>query len=317
MTARSLGVGRLHIRESDVLADPANCLLGGAPIRGVNLTVSEAQITAGSPYRALFAAWDWAGQIKPQVDLAKAAGANTIRLIGDIQGVNDGTFTASYYHACWGQLIDYAATLGMRTYPAGGGTSQVGSLTVTQVSNTLAALATYLQTKGTAVVGLDLLQESNAYALTNGATVTAAVRAAAPSVKLTWSHNPLDDAATIATGWRTGIRSFVDFLDLHIYFNPRLWLLYDAMWAKGETLPILIGEYGRSVAAGQAGQEARFDAVAAMCNKRTLGLRPAGALVWAAWDESSSVTTSQFGIYDLASQPRQYLIDRFRQLPVV
>lgn len=300
---------------------PARFLVPGVILKGGNIAPKPSHVASAAPYRTLFAEWDWAGWIKPQVDAVHAAGGNAIRLIGDLQGVNDGTFTQAYYDSRWDQLATYLAGLGMYLYPAAGGVSQVaaGGLTPAQIGSTVAAMAGAIDAHAN-VIGIDVLQESvrqqiaGSYALSYPAEITGPVRAVT-SLPLTFSNAAALGGSRFAFPlWRQVLRPYVDFWDVHIYSHPGPSMLLDAFWGQGETKPIIIGEYGSAAVDGATVQDRRYDAVAALAANRVYGLHPAGVFQWAIFDQGAS--TDAWGMFDTDGTPRAHLVSRFQQLPV-
>jgi hypothetical protein len=76
----------------------------------------------GNAWRGLFAEWDWANWIKPQVDRAAALGLNAIRLIGGPYAVfaSPAPFTQitqDQYDSRWEQLAAYCNSKNLFLYP--------------------------------------------------------------------------------------------------------------------------------------------------------------------------------------------------------
>lgn len=305
--------------------DPTDCLLvPGVSLRGVNLAPKAAHVATGHAYRALFSEWDWAGWIKPQIDAALAAGANAVRLIGDLEGVNDGTFNQAYYDAKWAQLITYADGLGMYVYPAGGGVSQAtaAGLDAAAIGATVAAAADAWDAYDN-VIGIDVLQEgvrvvpSNSIIQTSPAAIFTPIRAV--TTKPLTTSNAAD--ATYSAGrlanprWRETLRAYVDFWDIHIYFKPTATVLYDCFWGQGEDKPVLIGEFGSLASEADATRVADFQRIADVANRRLLDLRPAGAFVWAAFDQDASAAAS-WGMFNTDGTVRADLDVPFQRIPI-
>lgn len=302
------------------IGTPVCNLVPGVILRGSNIVPKAAHVASGAAYRALFAEWDWAGWLKPQIDALHSIGGNVVRLIGDLQGVNDGTFTQSTYDSRWAQLASYCADLGMYLYPAGGGVSQVASagLTAAQIGASVAALASGLNSHIN-VVGIDVLQESvrqqaaGSYALSFPSEITTPIRAAS-SLPLTFSNATDTGGGRFAFPlWRQILRPYVDFWDVHVYFHPAPTLFLDAFWGQGEEKPIIIGEYGAAASEGSDAQIRRYDAVTAAVATRPRGLHVAGALTWAIFDQGADANA--FGMFETNGSSRTHLTSRFQQLP--
>lgn len=291
-----------------------NCnLVPGVILKGSNIVPK-----ANQGFDMLFAEWDWNGWIKPQIDLIHEYGGNTVRLIGDIAGVNAGTFTQSYYAGRWAELINYAASLGMYTYPAGGGLTQVGNLTITQVANSLAAIAAELD-KHPTVIGFDIIQESvrttlSTIVMTNPADLFGPVRSATTK-PLTASHFSNENAGTLrfeTQFWKERLRPHVDFWDIHLYSKTPPALIYNAFWSQGEDKPIVIGEYGVSASKGVVAQTDAYQQALDVVNCRYDGLHVAGALSWGVY----STVTNDYGMFTTSGTPLTHMTDLWQQLPV-
>lgn len=303
---------------------PATCeLVPGVVLRGANIAPKASHVASGHAYRTLFAEWDWNGWIRPQIDALHRVGANAVRLIGDLEGVNDGTFTHGTYASRWAQLIDYAASLGMFTYPALGGVSQIsgGGLNLTQVTTTIATVAGNLHPHKANIVGLDLLQESvrrqvaNSWALAFASTITPAVRAVT-DIPVTYSNSDAgrDGAARFVFRlWRDVLRGHVDFWDVHIYCRPPRTLLADAFFGAGESKPVLIGEFGTQGVTPEPEKARMFDLIGDVSRFRPGGLKAAGVFAWAVFDQGTGANAH--GMFETNGARRRHLTDRFRRLP--
>jgi hypothetical protein len=278
-------------------------------LRGANLTIKSTH-TAG--YEDLFNEWDWTGWIKFQIDLAASAGCNTVRLIGDVAGVDAGTFTAATYRSRWRQLIDYCASLGMYVYVVGGGVSQFGTMTQADIIAVLVELAAELDGDPT-VVAFDVIQESGwTWALTNANEVSAAVRAVCDR-PLTYSF-PVTDKTTLASQvYRDALRPHVDYFDYHIYLDDvTSTTLLGNYWSR-ESAPLIVGEFGSPLSDGQSVQEAVYDNMLdAVSADPGDGRRVGGSLAWSIVD---GAVAGQYGLFTDAGVERTYLTDRLALFP--
>lgn len=301
-------------------------LVPGTVIRGVNLVPKAAHVASGSAYRALFAEWDWAGWIKPQIDASLAVGANTIRLIGDMVGVNDGTFTQAHYDACWAELITYCAANDAYAYPAGGGVSQIPTSGTTAdraawAADTVAAAALEWDTYDN-VIGIDVVQEAvrvvpaNSVIMLHAADTFATVRTATtkPLTTSNFAEHFYGSGRFANPLWREYLRDHVDFWDLHIYFDARPDLIHQCFWGQGETKPVLIGEFGTPASGGEAYQTRRYTQALDVVNFNAYGLRCAGALAWASFDQG--LGSEAFGMFESDGSPRPHMTDVFEQFPI-
>jgi hypothetical protein len=300
-------------------ADGISCnLVPNVILKGANIAPKT-----GQSFQDFFLEWDWNGWIKPQIDALSSIGGNTVRLIGDIAGVNNGTFTQSYYDAKWSQLITYADSLGLYVYPAGGGVSQIGSLSVSEVADTVATAADNWDDYSN-VVGIDILQESvraqtsGSYALSYPEELTTPVRAVT-SKPLTFSNScpePFGMARMAFPLWREVLRPYVDFWDIHVYTQCPPAMIFQAFWAQGETKPIVIGEFGIEQSQSVVNQTRQYQTVAKVASERYYGLHIAGVLQWAIFPQSDTAS-NDFGIFDNTGNPRTHLTDVFQELPTV
>ena len=291
-------------------------LVPGIILKGANIAPKP-----GQSFQELFKEWDWKGWVKPQVDAIASVGGNTVRLIGDIAGVNNKAFTQSFYDDKWSQLIDYAGTLGMYAYPAGGGVSQIGSLPVSQVADTIAAAAANWNRYDN-VVGIDVLQESvrvgqaGSYPMSYPTEMTKPIRSVTDK-PITFSNSaphPFGPYRFIFPLWRDALREFVDFWDIHIYTECPSSLVHAAFWQQGETKPVIIGEFGAHQGLPKNQQTQRYKNALNIVNDRSYGLHVAGALQWAVYPQSG-ITSDDWGMFDDRGAPRSHLVELFEQLP--
>jgi Cellulase (glycosyl hydrolase family 5) len=295
--------------------DPGLYLLPGRQlVRGANLMLKPAHTS----FADLFAEWDWTGWVRWQIDLAASAGANCVRLIGDVAAVHAGTFPAATYRARWAQLIDYATSVGLATYVCGGGASQFGAMTTTDITAVITELAREIDGRPD-VLAFDVLNEAHwspppgsvttveqTWAGQHGATVIDAVRAVCDR-PLTLSVSAMSARILGDQAARDVIAGHVDFFDYHLYYDVQPADV-DRYWAV-ETKPLLFGEFGAPATDGQAAQLARYQAArAAVSTISDGGGHPAGALVW-------SIADDAFGMWTSAGVPRRYLLEEFSRLP--
>ncbi|WP_104084256.1 hypothetical protein [Cryobacterium sp. Y11] len=260
-----------------------------------------------------WANWAWETDIKWQIDYAKSAGANTIRVIGDVMAITRyAIMTITEYRARWRQLIDYCASLDMYVYACGGGIPDA-NYDITAVTQVLVELGKEIN-GDERVIGLDIMQESYAFAITNMETLVPSIRAVCDR-KLTFSiptGAPWDDNSVAA---RNQFRPWVDFYDFHVYYDVSVNDIQDYWNRANESKPFLIGEFGLGAAAGEPAQLARFTAVRnAVALVREDGRHIAGALVWAIRDQDPD-PSQYYGLWTVDKVPRQYLIDAFKAFP--
>lgn len=254
--------------------------------------------------------WDWAGSLKPQIDLAASVGANTVRVIGDVLGVLGGSITLATYRARWAQLIDYADSVGLWTYACGGDAANwSGTYTPEQVAPVLVGLGEEINGRSN-VIAYDIAQESHTWVPTGAPVVVPAVQAVCDR-PITFSLVKSTDAGSLGVlteDRNSVVRPWVDFFDFHVYYTtgtptPTLFQRLSAVEAK----PVLVGEFGLPTSYTQAEQEAYYNAVLAM-----VGVGPAnfclGSLAW-------SIRADDFGLFTSANVERTYLTSIFQQFP--
>jgi hypothetical protein len=280
-------------------------------VRGLNLTIKPAHANG---WVDLFDEWDWDGWIRYQVDLAADAEANTIRLIGDVVGVIDGSFTLATYRARWRQLINYCESLGLAVYVCGGGKTQVVPLAAADVIAVLVGLGEEINQDPT-VIGYDVIQEAPvSWAATNGDEATAAIRGVCDR-RLTFSapvlsYNSTPGGTTLAhQSVRDGYRRSVDFFDHHLHYDPAAEDLNSGYW-QPENLPLIVGEFGAPAGPDQL---ATIDnLIEAMTTPPPRGRRLGGALMWSVVDGG---VEGSYGLYADDGTVRPSLLGRFRSLP--
>ena len=295
-----------------------NLLPAGEQVHGVNLTIEPG--TTGS-WGNLWKTWRWDEWIKPQVDAAASIGANTVRIIGTYDAIHDGTLTQATYHTRQQQLAAYVNSLGMAYYPcAGGHISDVidrapfytNDFIIGQATDLLAAL------DGHDIIGLDVVQENRAWAAQTerGGAVMQAIREAHPGVPLTYSwHSPSTDSTAYRADQVHALDRYVDFHDIHVYDDVAADYL-DFHWDETDK-PLLIGEFGQNLAAGQPAQESRYSSVKGLLDHSAPGgQRLAGSLAWAITDQQS-VDAGKWGLFDASFVERTYLTGVFATFPAV
>lgn len=313
MASYSVSTSHVAPRLRYIGTAPVCTLLPGTLLKGSNIAPKGSDIDSGHSWRSFFSTWDWEGWIKPQVDLVRAAGGNVVRLIGDVRGVNDGTFTLNAYLSRWQQLIEYCATQGILVYSAGGGGSQLAGFTQQQILDVVVGLANLIDQYPETVVAFDVIQESSTgWAADNAAVATSAVRSAT-ATPLTYSHIVSTVSALRDRTWKATLREHVDYFDIHAYVDLPAFCLYDMFWSQGEKKPILIGEFGASDEDGVAAQTARYKSVVDVALNRVNNLHPAGALSWAVKDFQDS-PGYRWGMWTADNVVRQPLFDQFNRL---
>lgn len=266
--------------------------------------------------------WDlpW---IETQLDDAVALGCNVVRIMGSLVGLYNGRYDRATYHARWAELNDACVDRGLRLYPcmqpgnASDGISGVPQAFLETEGAAWAALINGFQN----AIGIDVVQENHAFGATyNGGSLLNVIRDVT-DLPLTFSivgGTPSQLGHADNTAAMTAIRFRVDFMDLHWYHNPTSTGIETYFWDAGYDMPFLVGEFGHVASAGQAAQEARFQAVKdTIAHAGNSGRRPAGALVWDLRDAEGLATSDQYGLRDEDGVTRAYLTAIFDQIPVI
>ncbi|MDJ0454431.1 LamG-like jellyroll fold domain-containing protein [Gordonia amicalis] len=280
---------------------PAPLVVNGY-VKGSNIHPKAADLsTYANAWRGLWGNWDWTW-IKRSVDRAKAQGANTIRLIGDVQTVADGVISQATYLSQLEQWVDYCASEDLKVYACLGDPTHYSSATPAYIADWYATQAELLVEKDNLLAmelmnevgnGAKFFPESMLAAMV--AQFSAAVRAVAPNIPLSVS-DPSHGNATVVGKFTDGARlltyaPYVDFFDIHVYpktsltFRP--W--HTAAYELVSDRPLIFGEVGAyrpgNTAVTMAAQyeEARQAMLATPSVK--------GAIQWAA-------VNNDFGLYD-------------------
>lgn len=206
----------------------------------------------------------WTHWLKPQIDAARAQGANCVRLIFDPSvRVGDashhgpatwrGALTAPQFALAFTTIANYLASLNMYFYPAAAEPQCVDPLTAAMVNayvTEFTALAS--STSYHNVIGIDLIQEfgRSTYAMTTGVLKSLMTLAKAALVKKLPLTNSIYMAGSLAAALVTvtsnvpiAIASGVNFLDFHDYFET-VALFLSLVTPNVNRLPIVIGESG-------------------------------------------------------------------------
>lgn len=208
-------------------------------------------------------AWDWAGDVQPQIDLAVSLGANCVKFETSIyEVVNSQTTTL----ARMGQVLDYLDSLGLLsywclsqfTYEAAKG------LSLAEIAAGMQPAARLLDGYG-GVVALDLINEINSESSDSSTRIlwmealTPAVRAAT-GLPLTYSLY-VGDSSVWGSSVVGEVAPYVDFHDFHPYnglTSPPQPSDVDAYRALGYDRPFLCGEAGCDASRFSASTQTSF-----------------------------------------------------------
>lgn len=270
----------------------------------------------------MWGGWDWAGWIKPQIDAAVNMGANTIRLIGCVSGITNGTYTLAAYLARWQQFLDYTTSIGVMAYPCGGDFGHWGAATKASAVDIYRQWATLLAGYPN-VIGVDITNEAftqSKIITLGGITNLVDISAALAKVVLDGTPFPVAHSRSATSGdhWSTvdgrWLDVLADFIDIHAYYTvtqAHVATLDTVWWAAGR--PLLLGEFGAGMNVPTAGRVDRYEAVRSLLTSEP---RLAGALAWAVYD-TGSTAANQLGLieYPGSGAERADIAPVFRTLP--
>jgi hypothetical protein len=239
--------------------------------------------------------WDW---ISTSVQRAASLGANTIRLIGDVNAVHSGAIDEVTYHNRLQQVVSLCDSLGCKFYYCAIDLRHKREADPDFIGRFLAGVAALLA-RNKNVVAIELCNEvASGYQLYPESDVvnwitawSKAIRASAPAIPLSISDvapGTLGDKIS-ATDYYAKYADSVDFFDLHVYeglaAGPDSKIL--APYELAVNRPLLIGEFGadRSVPGEQPGL-----VYANVRQLRDSSSLVAGALQWGAVNDD-------FGLY--------------------
>ncbi|MGY1659591.1 hypothetical protein ACI78Q_00010 [Geodermatophilus sp. SYSU D00705] len=291
---------------------PRPMSVGGAPLlRGVNLTVDF------EPWESMWSRWKWDDWVKWQVDRAVELDANAVRLIGNVSGITNGTFTLETYLDRWRQFLDYTGSLGLYAYPCGGDLAHWDATTDGQAQRIYRAWGALLDGYDH-VIGIDVTNEGFGQGAAVGrvessilATLSALTRALRDVTDKPLAHSHV---LAEAGGWRSrhheAVAAMSDHFDLHLYYQAAL---EDARpffdnWAGRA---VLLGEVGISLKHDAAAREARYEAAQQLVESRS---EFTGALAWAVTDTSLDLNGA-CGLVDRSGDRRRDICDAFTRWP--
>lgn len=313
----------------------------GRKLVGANLVPNPAAaFTTGRRFEGMWSTeWDWAGWIKPQIDLALGQlGFNCIRSIGGHWGIGAGRLDVAQYTSRLVQVASYLKDRGAYFLLAGdsirpSGTED-GSVPVATQSARYVSYLRELEPLGN-VAGFDIVQEADNivgslpvgyYSTAYMRDMIQAIKAAGITIPLTYStHEFFTEAglnpANSATLWITGKAEpcGFDYIDLHLYDFFRM----DS--SQGKYLDHFLTNYGSlEIIVTETGKNRTVTDDAAVTDlslayRRGLSGHPRvrGVLQWAMADlENSStyvaaglgsVQAGEWGIYDTNTTPGTFI----------
>jgi hypothetical protein len=270
-------------------------------IKGSNIIPALVDLANDDPgasaWLNLWSRWDWQW-IELSVRHAVEHGANTIRLIGDVNAVFSGVITEATYHDRLQQVVSLCHSLGCRFYYCAIDLRHKRDADPAFIARFLAGVASVLA-RNSNVVAVELCNEvASAYAIYPEQEVVAwigswasAIRAAAPFIPLSISDvspGTLSDKIG-QVDYYARFAHMIDFFDLHVYDG--LEIASDsailAPYELSVNRPLLIGEFGidRTTAGAEPG--VFYSRVRTMRDSSPLVV---GALQWGAIND-------QWGLY--------------------
>ena len=312
----------------------------GRKLVGANLVPNPAAaFTTGRRFEGMWSTeWDWAGWIKPQIDLALGQlGFNCIRSIGGHWGIGAGRINVAQYTSRLVQVASYLKDRGAYFILAGDSIRQNGtedgSIPVATQSARYASYLRELQAVGN-VPGFDIVQEADGvngagyYSTAYTRDMIAAIKAAGITLPLTYSVHEFFTEAGLSPNnsnlplWITGKAEpcGFDYIDLHLYDFFRM------DQSQGKYLDHFLTNYGSlEIIVTETGKNRTVTDDAAVTDlslayRRGLSGHPRvrGVLQWAmadlenaasaaAQDPPVAANTGEWGIYDTNTTPGTFI----------
>lgn len=213
----------------------------------------------------LYQAWPWDSWLKPQIDRAKAQGANAVKFFSGTTPAISGTpLSMATFKSRAAQFLDYCDTQRLWVYWALSAASEdsaiYGAGTPLTVLTEMAAFVSAWR----CVVAFDGSNESElTLGIANAEKQAGVIRKAVRSVSnvpLGFSHLVSNGGGTFHDSSARRLAAFSDFMDFHVYgltLTPSTDLA--TYRAADWHMPFIIGEAGSSIANGAATQRARWD----------------------------------------------------------
>lgn len=280
---------------------PVSAPLRAKGLKGSNIIPGLVDLANDDPgasaWLNLWSRWDWQF-IEASVRRAVEQGANTIRLIGDVNAVHSGVITEATYHDRLHQVVSLCDSLGCRFYYCAIDLRHKRAANPAFIAQFLSGVAAVLD-RYSNVVAIELCNEvASAYAIYPEHDVVAwmgawasAIRAAAPSIPLSISDvspGTLSDKIG-QVDYYTRFAHMVDFFDLHVYDD--LEIASDsaplAPYELSVNRPLLIGEFGADRRDPGARPGAFYSRVKMLRDSSALVV---GALQWGAIND-------EYGLY--------------------
>jgi hypothetical protein len=280
---------------------PVPAPLRAKALKGSNIIPSLVDLANDDPgasaWLNLWSRWDW-HWIDLSIRRAVEQGANTIRLIGDVNAVHSGAITEATYHERLQQVVSHCESLGCQFYYCAIDLRHKRDADPTFIAAFLSGVAIVLASNRN-VLAIELCNEvASAYAIYPEQEVVAwidswarAIRAAAPTIPLSISDvspGTLSDKISHPDHYAR-FANMVDFFDLHVYEGLEI-ASDSAILAPYELSvhrPLLIGEFGIDRTAAGADPGTFYSRVKMLRDSSPV---VAGALQWGAVND-------QWGLY--------------------
>lgn len=286
---------------------------------GANICADVTTLNVGTgAWPAMWSEWNWDGWIKPQIDLiiGNGVGCNMIRCQGAAFAVQKGTIPMATYLARWSQLIEYCAARGVYVYPCGctNDTDTSFALPVSTMGAVFAEIFRHHQQYDN-VACIDVIQEMDLEGASVWPTRQPQLRALIEDIKsrgvtvpLTFSSGEFIDSGF---PWLTAMASYVDYLDMHLYYHSITNSSLDTMLAAFPEHDFVIGEFGAE--AGWSTADAHVAYLRSALNLANIGHpRMRGGLIWCATDPRVEAG-KLWGQYTYGNVPRQDRLALLRQ----
>lgn len=254
--------------------------------------------------------WDWDGHLKPSVDLARQAGMNTVRLIGDLQGVYEGLMTRSGYLSRLEQLVEYLGENDMRFYWTGGDVRHLGGGDGKYVAGELEAQAELLSGYNN-ILACDLVNEiAGSYGSVGFRQAVGWAREWAGVIRSVMPDLPITVSTAARFVWDVDVYrefdEFVDFFDFHLYPDHDVSVQAFSPLVAVTDKPILIGEVG-----GDTRYFTIPEIVAHYDNVRGLAEEIPQITGFVQW----AIMNPNCGLYDLDGSEKEEIVAAFEEFP--
>ena len=257
-------------------------------IKGLNVVPKASDITVDpAGWGPMWNTFDWAGWIKPQIDLAITQGANTVKVTGS--GATASYPSQSVFQSRMRQFLDYCLSSKLFVYWNYASSDWGGSVATATpfLQAVVGVLSPYPN-----VIAIDCANEIGLFGITlANAQSLCQVGKAAGSLPVTGSLS-CNSAAAFTDGTASGIAPYVDFMDFHPYFDTgdpsnNDWATYRAATYYK---PWLIGECGKQNTLAASIVQSRWTALGQISN---LAADCFGVVGFSITDYD----TNQFGMY--------------------